>query len=415
MEITRKAHAEHFELKLKGRMDATWSDHVARALEECVRSGQHALVVDMAEVDYISSAGIRILVLYARQLSNIQGRFGVINASGVVRKVLELAGLDALLLVPTGPTAPSAPAAEHAAGKVVLSELGAVAEVYELDPRAALRVHWPGHAAAWFEGHAQPEACASVEFPANVIGIGLGALVSGDAANTQPMGEFLAAGGAAVSQPADGSNKPDYLVLQGALTPVMKVAYGMLGHGGFRRLLRFDKGPQQSSLPFSTVVKACLDALGSDAAGLVMVAETASLIGAALQKTPGQPPAGNKTQDIFSFPEIRDWLSFTAESAFANSTCLIAGFAATKARGADLRLLKPLVRSGELHGHFHAAAFPYHPLRKGNVDYAETIQRLFEGEQVLGLLHLLNDWRELSGAGESRFLRGACWCAPLTL
>ena len=415
MEITRKAHAEYFELKLKGRMDATWSDHVARALEECVRSGQHSLVVDMAEVDYISSAGIRILVLYARQLGNIQGRLGVINASGIVRKVLELAGLDSLLLAAAVPATSPTPAAERGAGKVVLSEHGALAEVFELDPKATLRVHWPGNAAAWFAGHAQPEAFASVQFPAHVIGIGLGALLSGDASNTQPMGEFLAAAGAAVSQPADGSNKPDYMVQQGALTPEMKVAYGMLGHGGFRRLLRFDKGPQQSSLPFSTVVKACLDALGSDAAGLVMVAETASLIGASLQKTPAPPPAGSQAPDMFTFPEVRDWLSFTAEAAFANSTCLIAGFAATKARGAELRLLKPMVQSGELHGHFHAAAFPYHPLRKGNVDYAETIQRLFEGEQVLGLLHLLNDWRELSGAGESRFLRGACWCAPLTL
>src|ERR1019366_2300393 len=102
MEITRTARADQFELKLKGRMDGTWIDHVARALAECVRAGQHAIVVDMAEVDYLSSAGIRILVLYARQLSAIQGRLGVINASGIVRKVLELAGLEALLQVSAG-------------------------------------------------------------------------------------------------------------------------------------------------------------------------------------------------------------------------------------------------------------------------------------------------------------------------
>jgi hypothetical protein len=71
--------------------------------------------------------------------------------------------------------------------------------------------------------------------------------------------------------------------------------------------------------------------------------------------------------------------------------------------------------SGELHGHFHAAAFPYRPLRKGKVNFNEAIQPLFESESVLGLLHLLNDWREVNGAGESRFLRGACWCAPLAV
>ena len=45
MEITRTARAVHFEIKLKGRMDATWSDHVARALAECVQSGQHVILL----------------------------------------------------------------------------------------------------------------------------------------------------------------------------------------------------------------------------------------------------------------------------------------------------------------------------------------------------------------------------------
>jgi anti-anti-sigma factor len=414
MEITRTARAEAFELKLKGRLDATWSDHVAGALAECVRSGQHRIVLDMEEVDYISSAGIRILVLYARQLRAIQGRLGIMNASSIVRKVLELAGLDKQLLVQLEEAAPGMRADEGSAGRIALPEAGATAEIYELDSNAMLRLEWPGQAVQWFEGRASPEACVLVPFPGNVIGIGLGALVSGDASFTQPFGEFLAASGAALCQPADGSNKPDYLVLQKALQPAVKVAYGLLGHGGFRRLLRFDKGAQQPSLPLSTVIQACLDTAGSDVAGMVLVAETASLIGAALQKAPGPKPAAIAMQDLFAFPQVRDWLSFTAEPAFANSTCLIVGFAADQNRGPGLPLFKPMVPSGDLYGHFHAAAFPYRPLRKGKVDLSETMRPLFEGQQVLGILHLLNDWRELSGTGESQLLRGACWCAPAT-
>jgi hypothetical protein len=353
-------------------------------------------------------------VLYARQLSEIQGRFAVINASASVRKVLELAGLDTVLLASTAQPAGSAPSGQASAASLGLAEPGATAEVFELNTEAALRVYWPGNPTAWFEGRAEPEAFASVEFSANVIGIGLGALVSGEASNAQSPGEFLAAAGAAVAQPADGSHRPDYMLLQGALTPAMKVAYGMLGCGGFQRLLRFDKGPQQASLPLSSVVKACLDAVGGEALGLVMVAETASLIGAFLQKAPSPQAAAPPPLDFFAFPQIRDWLNFTSEAAFANSTCLVVGFAAAQSRRPAVPLLKPLTPAGEIYGHFHAAAFPYRPLRKGRMDLAETVQPLFDSEQVLGLLHLLNDWRELSGSGESRFLRGACWCAPLS-
>jgi anti-anti-sigma factor len=412
MEITRTATAEHVELKLKGRLDAIWSDHVRRALAECVRAGQHALALDMAEVDYISSAGIRILVMYARQLQAIHGRLAVVNASENVRSVLKLAGLSTFLQVETGPVAALLPAAEQSVGQFVLSQSGTSAEVYDLDLSATLQVDWPGDSAAWLAGQASPASCTSVEFPVQTMGLGLGALGAGEASAGERLGEFLAAGGAAVCQPADGTHKPDYMLLQGSLTPTVQVAYGLVGRGGFARLLRFDKGPEQASVPLSAVVQACLKAVGSDAVGLVMVAETAALIGAALQKMPSHLPA-DQTHSIFAFPSVRDWLSFTAEAALTNTTSLIVGLAASAARGASLPLLKPLVHSGELHGHFHAAAFPYRPLRKGRVELADTVATLFESEQVLGLLHLLNDWRPASGAGESRFLRGACWCAPL--
>ncbi len=414
MEITRTAAAEHVELKLKGRLDAIWSDHVGRALAECVREGQHDLALDMAEVDYISSAGIRILVMYAKQLKGIHGQLAVVNASQNVRTVLHLAGLGSFLRVGAGSAATPVPAAEPSSGRFVLSQPGTIAEVYDLEKNATLRLEGLGDATEWLAGRASPAACRSVEFPVQTLGLGLGALGAGAVSGGDRLGEFLAAGGAAVCQVADGTQKPDYMLLQGSLTPMVQVAYGLVGRGGFRRLLRFDKGPEQTSVPLSAVVQACLDAAGSDAVGLVMVAETAALIGAALQKTPDRPLA-DQARSIFAFPDVRDWLSFTAEAALTNTTSLIVGLAAGTAGGASLPLLKPLVRSGGLLGHFHAAAFPYRPLRKGRVELADTVGSLFESEQVLGLLHLLNDWRPASGAGESRFLRGACWCAPIEL
>jgi hypothetical protein len=366
----------------------------------------------MAEVDYMSSAGIRVLMIYTKQLKAIHGRLAVINASEHVQNVLKLAGLGVLMQVGATPVAAPVPAAEQASGRFMLSQPGTTAEIYELDPNARLHVDWPGDSAAWMAGRATPDACTSVEFPVQTLGLGLGALGGGEAPRAERLGEFLAAGGAAVCQSADGRHKADYMLLQGSLTPTVQVAYGLVGRGGFARLLRFDKGPEQTSVPLSAVVQACLDAVGGDAVGLVMVAETAALVGAALQKTPGHPPA-DQAGNIFAFPEVRDWLSFTPEAALANTTSLIVGMAASAERGANLRLLKPLVRSGKLHGHFHAAAFPYRPLRKGRVELAATVQLLFESEQILGVLHLLNDWRPASGAGESRFLRGACWCAPI--
>lgn len=414
MEITRTPRAEFVELKLKGRMDAVWSDHVAGALNECVRAGHRVIAVDMAGVDYISSAGIRILVLHSRQLKSIQGRLFVTNASGAVRSVLELAGLNALLQAEKiALMEVAAESGERPLQKITLPQAGATAEVFEMATGSIMRVDWPGNPSPWLEGAGQPASCSSVEFPADVIGLGLGAFGDGGDAGGGRFGEFLAAGGGVVCQPADGSNRADYMLQQGALTPAVKVAYGIVGRGDPARLMRFDKGPEQPGLALSAVAQACLDAVGSDAVALVMVAETVSLVGASLQRAPLVSPTASSSRNIFAFPEVRDWLSFTAEAAFANSSSLVVGFATSGKRALNLRLLKPLVPSGELCGHFHAAAFPYRPLRKGKVGVVESVQSLFESGHVLGVLHLLNDWRDANGAGESRFLRGACWCAPL--
>jgi hypothetical protein len=59
--------------------------------------------------------------------------------------------------------------------------------------------------------------------------------------------------------------------------------------------------------------------------------------------------------------------------------------------------------------------FPYRPLPRGDIPCAETVRALFDSQTVVDLLHLLHDWRPGSGAGQSRFHRGALWCAPLAL
>ena len=65
-------------------------------------------------------------------------------------------------------------------------------------------------------------------------------------------------------------------------------------------------------------------------------------------------------------------------------------------------------------GHFHAATFPYRPLRKGRIDLRESVQVMFEAGTVQSVLHLLNDDREIVGGGESAFVRGACWVSALS-
>ena len=182
--------------------------------------------------------------------------------------------------------------------------------------------------------------------------------------------------------------------------------YGLSCDGGFSQLVRFEPMQAGGTVSPSTLAAACLEISGAEALGIVIVAETVGLVGAALRQSPAQPL---ERGDFFTHPGIRKRLSFTAERAFTQSVSLAAGIVARRTAAVDGGQMRPL--GADRQGHLHAAAFRFRPIQKGFIELADTIARLFEPDQLMGVMHLLSDDRGSAGAGESEFVRGACWIA----
>ena len=151
-----------------------------------------------------------------------------------------------------------------------------------------------------------------------------------------------------------------------------------------------------------------MDEAGGPVAGFVMVAESAGILGASLKRSPTAPGS------LFRYPEIRQWLSFSPVRSYSRSIAIIVGIAAQDPAPAALAsFVRPVSADPGLMGHFHAAAFGYHPLRKGYVELESLVKQLFDTGGLQGVLHMLTDDRPNVGAGESEFTRGACWIGPL--
>ena len=100
MVITVQSQGERYELKLQGRLDANWADLVAKAIEAAIRAGHHDLDLDFSEVSYVSSAGIRVLLKYSKQLKAARGTLRVVRPTAAVLSVIRLSGLSGILLAP---------------------------------------------------------------------------------------------------------------------------------------------------------------------------------------------------------------------------------------------------------------------------------------------------------------------------
>src|SRR5215469_2791449 len=108
MQITKRFIGKVVELRVEGRLDVYWADHLAAAVDQEIRQGSHHIRLDLSPVAFLSSAGIGVLVRFYRQLKSIQGSFGVSNCSPGVLKILESSKLDKLLVAKPLPESPLA-------------------------------------------------------------------------------------------------------------------------------------------------------------------------------------------------------------------------------------------------------------------------------------------------------------------
>ena len=402
MEITTQQLGDALEVKVKGRLDNYWGEHLQRNIEELIRGGAHHLRLNFSGVTYLSSAGVGLLVRYSQQLKAIGGSFVIIAPSDHVKLVIELCHLSKILLSQQ----PVATAVVSRAEPRRFATSAASFEVIERGAAKPVACEAIGDPELLKSTGFGAQECRAVRFPAATFGLGLGAFGHDFEDARDRFGEFLSVAGSAAYLPTDGTNIPDFMVSSGDLVPELHTLYGLRCEGDFSQLLRFEAATMSQPVSLSDIVRAALTVAGSPQIGIVIIAESAGLVGVALRRSPAMVRAG------FVYPEIREWLSFTTERLYTRSLALVAGVASTDRSTPFAAHLRPLDGT-DLAGHFHAAAFSYRPLPKGEIDLKSTVTALFEAEHLQGVLHLLSDDRETAGPQQSEFVRGACWIGAL--
>ena len=89
-------------LKIQGRLDAFGSKELEGHLEIQIGTDLLCAVIDMAGVDYISSAGLRVLLRLQQRLNRRGGIVVLANVQSYCLEVIELTGFEQLLRVSTG-------------------------------------------------------------------------------------------------------------------------------------------------------------------------------------------------------------------------------------------------------------------------------------------------------------------------
>ena len=97
MKITKNLNGTNLTIALEGRLDTTTAPELEKELNESLNAAD-TLTLDFARLDYISSAGLRVL-LSAHKAMAKKGGMKVVNVNEVVGEVFDVTGFGDILTI----------------------------------------------------------------------------------------------------------------------------------------------------------------------------------------------------------------------------------------------------------------------------------------------------------------------------
>ena len=97
MTITKNQNGTTLEIALEGRLDTMTAPELEAALKESLDEAE-SLVLDFSRLEYISSAGLRVL-LSAHKKMSAKGGMKVTHVNEIVREVFEVTGFADILTI----------------------------------------------------------------------------------------------------------------------------------------------------------------------------------------------------------------------------------------------------------------------------------------------------------------------------
>ena len=97
MNIQQTKNGSALTVALEGRLDTMTAPELEAALKEAL-VGVEALTFDLEKLDYISSAGLRVL-LSAQKTMNRQGSMKVKNANEIIMEIFDVTGFADILTI----------------------------------------------------------------------------------------------------------------------------------------------------------------------------------------------------------------------------------------------------------------------------------------------------------------------------
>jgi len=99
LEITQNVSDGVCRIAVKGRIDSNTSDGLLLKLESAVEEGNKNIILNMYQVEYLSSIGIRVILKTYKKLTEEGGSLKIEHPSEIVKNVIGMVALNEMLII----------------------------------------------------------------------------------------------------------------------------------------------------------------------------------------------------------------------------------------------------------------------------------------------------------------------------
>jgi anti-anti-sigma factor len=97
MEINKKEENGIVSIAIKGRLDADSSLEAEKVVKEALEGETSRLLFNLGELEYLSSAGLRVLLTAAKEMRRRDGKIVLCDLNEFVKEIFEVSGFQSLI------------------------------------------------------------------------------------------------------------------------------------------------------------------------------------------------------------------------------------------------------------------------------------------------------------------------------
>lgn len=99
MNIAEKKEAKAMVVAVSGRMDAVTAPEFEKKLDGFIAQGEKAFLINLSGLEYISSAGLRVILACAKRLKEQSGKLVFSGLAGHVKEVFLISGFNGIFSI----------------------------------------------------------------------------------------------------------------------------------------------------------------------------------------------------------------------------------------------------------------------------------------------------------------------------